>query len=368
MKRHIEILLLDNDCVIVPGLGGFVAHYVEARYDNADNSYLPPSRTLGFNAKLSMNDSLLAQSYVEAYDISYPEAVGRIEAEVDDIKSSLRKEGVYDFADLGMLTVNAEGNNEFSPCASGVLTPDLYGLSSFEIERSAQPSEQHTAASAVSILPEGELEEQPSAFMSAAAKPDFPYGESTLAEQLLPEADDEERTISIRVSLLRNVLAAACAIIAFFLLASPINNNEAGAGVMSGLGSGLLYNLVPDDTHASRRPLARPVVAKADTVGAAKAQVSAAAKTDSIEQSAAREMSGEYSIVLASRITKANAEAYVSRLHREGYPEARVLERKGEYLKVVYGSYEDEPAALRSLRSLRSKPEFEYAWIYKDNK
>lgn len=138
---------------------------------------------------------------------------------------------------------------------------------------------------------------------------------------------------------------------------------------MSGLGSGLLYNLVPDDTHASRRPLARPVVARADTVGAAKAPASAAAaKTDSIEQSAAREMSGEYSIVLASRITKANAEAYVSRLHREGYQEARVLERKGEYLKVVYGSYEDEPAALRSLRSLRSKPEFEYAWIYKDNK
>ena len=27
LERHIEILLLDNDCVIVPGLGGFMAHH-----------------------------------------------------------------------------------------------------------------------------------------------------------------------------------------------------------------------------------------------------------------------------------------------------------------------------------------------------
>ena len=75
LDRHIEILLLDNDCVIVPGFGGFVAHHVEARYDKSDNSFLPPLRSLGFNPHLkNINDSLLAQSYVEAYDISYPEA------------------------------------------------------------------------------------------------------------------------------------------------------------------------------------------------------------------------------------------------------------------------------------------------------
>ena len=27
LARHIEILLLENDCVIVPELGGFIAHY-----------------------------------------------------------------------------------------------------------------------------------------------------------------------------------------------------------------------------------------------------------------------------------------------------------------------------------------------------
>ena len=30
LSQHIEVLLLENDCVIVPGLGGFVAHYTPA--------------------------------------------------------------------------------------------------------------------------------------------------------------------------------------------------------------------------------------------------------------------------------------------------------------------------------------------------
>ena len=52
IDRHIEILLLENDCIIVPGLGGFVAYYSEAYYEEAENIYLPPYRTVGFNPVL----------------------------------------------------------------------------------------------------------------------------------------------------------------------------------------------------------------------------------------------------------------------------------------------------------------------------
>ncbi|HEY9550751.1 MAG TPA: SPOR domain-containing protein, partial [Prevotella sp.] len=65
IERHIEILLLNNDCVIIPGFGGFMAHHVEARFDEGDDVFLPPSRTVGFNPQLKLNDSLLAQSYIE---------------------------------------------------------------------------------------------------------------------------------------------------------------------------------------------------------------------------------------------------------------------------------------------------------------
>ncbi|MDE5570793.1 MAG: hypothetical protein K2I86_01860, partial [Prevotella sp.] len=68
LERHIEILLLGNECVIVPDFGGFMTHEVSARYDAEDRMFLPPLRTLGFNPQLRMNDSVLVQSYVEAYD------------------------------------------------------------------------------------------------------------------------------------------------------------------------------------------------------------------------------------------------------------------------------------------------------------
>ena len=46
LERHIEILLLRHDCVILPGFGGFMTHHVEARYDEAERLFLPPLRTI----------------------------------------------------------------------------------------------------------------------------------------------------------------------------------------------------------------------------------------------------------------------------------------------------------------------------------
>ena len=133
LDRHIEILLLSNDCVIVPGLGGFMTHHVEAHYDADDQMFLPPLRTLGFNPQLTMNDSLLVQSYIEAYDISYPEALRRIESEVEELKQHIETAGYYELNDIGGLSLNEEGKYLFTPCEAGILTPELYGLSSFEI-------------------------------------------------------------------------------------------------------------------------------------------------------------------------------------------------------------------------------------------
>ena len=103
LRRHIEILLLRNDCVIVPHLGGFMAHHIPARYDEADHMFIPPIRTLGFNPQLTMSDSLLAQSYVDTYDLSFPEAVKRVEHEVQLLKERLEADGKVELPDLGTL-------------------------------------------------------------------------------------------------------------------------------------------------------------------------------------------------------------------------------------------------------------------------
>ena len=56
LSKHIEVLLLENDCVIVPGLGGFIAHKRQAAYSIQKGEFMPPLRTIGFNPQLIMND------------------------------------------------------------------------------------------------------------------------------------------------------------------------------------------------------------------------------------------------------------------------------------------------------------------------
>ena len=65
LAKHIEVLLLENDCVIVPGLGGFIAHYRSCVYNEDTGEFCPPARTIGFNPQLVMNDGLLVQSYMQ---------------------------------------------------------------------------------------------------------------------------------------------------------------------------------------------------------------------------------------------------------------------------------------------------------------
>ena len=46
LAKHIEVLLLENDCVIVPGLGGFIAHNRPACLTQTNHTFAPPCAPL----------------------------------------------------------------------------------------------------------------------------------------------------------------------------------------------------------------------------------------------------------------------------------------------------------------------------------
>ena len=126
LERHIAKLLLDNDCVIVPGFGGFMAHHIAASYDEKSHIFLPPTRTVGFNPRLTMNDSVLAQDYVSCYDLSYPEALKRIESEVDEFRQMiLGEDGGHELCGIGRLYALENGEYDFIPNDNGITTSVL---------------------------------------------------------------------------------------------------------------------------------------------------------------------------------------------------------------------------------------------------
>ena len=64
-----------HDCVVIPGWGAFIANCSPARYD-ADREVMErPHRSIGFNASVSHNDGLLAQSLLRREGMDYDEAM-----------------------------------------------------------------------------------------------------------------------------------------------------------------------------------------------------------------------------------------------------------------------------------------------------
>ena len=101
LAKHIEVLLLENNCVIVPGLGGFIAHYQPAHFDETRNEWVPPMRTFGFNPQLVINDGVLAQSYMQACNTDFPDATRMIEKAVAELKEQLYAESVVALNGVG---------------------------------------------------------------------------------------------------------------------------------------------------------------------------------------------------------------------------------------------------------------------------
>ncbi len=349
LGRHIEILLLSNDCVIVPDLGGFMAHHISARYDKDDDLFLPPLRTLGFNPQLKLNDSLLAQSYIEAYDISYPEAIRRIEDEVNELKQHLDNQGFYEIDDIGVLSLNEEGGYLFEPCEAGILTPELYGLSSFEIKRMSDAVVVNAATE--TIKNEEQLNTQQEIFT-----------QSNVLNSIVDE--DDNSTIKIKVAWIRNAVAIAAAVVAFLFVTTPVSNSENNQIVTSSFFSPVL--LEPTDT--------KEVSSDVKVEDIKKALEDSENLSNSLNESEKQELEQEmtdshvtsegYCIVMASHVAKQNAEAFVNELHAKGYTEAYTYIHNN-IVRVVYGNYESEADAHSVLHDIRGNKYFEQSWVYK---
>ena len=334
-----------------------MVHHVEARYDEKDHIFLPPYRTLGFNPQLKMNDSLLAQSYIEAYDISYPEAIKRIVSEVDELNQILDNEGEYELNDIGTLHRNEMGSFDFVPCDAGILTPYLYGLSSFELEslssiKAKRNKEVIEAEKEITNIPTG---------IQALEKANIFANQSSLSNKTEDEQEDQEKSIRISISMLRNAAAVAILFVVLMLIPTPLSNKKDKL-IQSELNTSLLYKIIPNDViteKAGVNPLEK-IASKPQTENAKAVK----AKEVVEEVNTPKKQETFYTIVLASRITKKNAEAYTESLKNKGLENAEMI-AKGAHVKVICGRYESVKEAYKAMNKLNNNPDFADCWVTK---
>lgn len=356
LSRHIESLMLKHDCVIVPNLGGFVTQYVPARRVDDEQLFLPPCRSVGFNPQLNLNDGLLVQSYMQAYDTNYPEALKLINDAVAQLKQQLQEEGEYELSGIGKLTLGAGGRYNFAPCEAGVLSPELYGLDAVttpriaELQKATQQSEDKTKSS---------------------------------KKKVNIKRTEKNYTISINRELVNYVAAAVVAIVFYFIFATPINNNEQTEHqVASTMYEQLFNNATTSQQSTATQPTltTTPIATTPNGMDSTTVltttqqvettqqeqkvtpQVDATNAKEEKEQPTQPAVSGQFTLVLASAITEENAQNFSERLKKQGLNEASPY-RRGRMVRVIYGHYPTEQAAQAALNKLQHNNAFAEAWV-----
>lgn len=359
LERHIEILLLSNDCVIVPNLGGFVAHHICARYVDDEGLYLPPLRTLGFNAQLKMNDSLLAQSYAEAFDLSLPEALDRIEAEVGEWRQQLADKGEVELASLGRLYINAEGQMAFDPCEAGILTPSLYALSSFEMALLKQQAASVTATDAASA--KTVALEAPVA--TATASTQVETDEAPQDDRVVFIGSDRRgrKTLNISLRAIRNTAVAAVVIAATFLLPAPLSRH--GEQFAQGSQSALVTKMrdTVDSMLATKADTAHAKTLPADRQQKIRHNVHRMPPRAKVPQLQSVDKS-YYTVVLCSHVSQQGAEMFAQKAAGDGFTGAVATQQDG-INKVLYGHFQTQAEAQEALAALRTHDAYKQSWI-----
>ena len=104
LAQHIEELIIQHECVIVPGLGGFVTYRDKASIRN--NRLYAPAQKVRFNHLLTYQDGLLAEAYMQDRHINYTTALEAIKADVEQVTTSLNLGNTFILGRIGALSLS----------------------------------------------------------------------------------------------------------------------------------------------------------------------------------------------------------------------------------------------------------------------
>lgn len=350
LAKHIECLLLDNDCVVVPQFGGFVTRQVAAERIEDECLFLPPMRTVRFNPALQSNDGLLVRSLMKTYGTGESEAKRMLQVLVLKLRQTLLENASCDFGSLGVLTQDEDGEVSFSPCQAGTVCPLYYGLDALH-------------------FPVLETEREVTDEMT-----------STPEKQPFIKRDEKHITIRVNRRLINYVTATVAAVILFFMFMTPAQNTNIEAGDNSHAAALFIpMHLLPAGHTSEKMPEAatettenNPIesVTESKALNDSLTLASVPSKVESHVPAPAADsiLTGNvtgYCIVAASAVTEKNARLFVSKLSKAGISGAQVY-KKGKMTRVIFAGFTTETDAYRRASELRkAHPDLASAWVHK---
>ena len=313
LTSHIEYLLTENDCVIVPGFGGFVIQTIEAQF--AENEVVPPAREICFNAGLTHDDGLLLTNISQVAGVSYGEARRLAQNDLELFSTELSFRGRIEFGRVGVFSLDEAKNVVFESTTLRENDIHSFGLSAVKL-----------------------------ALLSELLKREEP------TPALVVEKDSD--IIQIRFSK-RKALRAVASVAAVWLLwvfSAPVTDvKQQTAGLISR--SEIMKSIAPavvKDSVVNKDSLAQQVVAKA-----------VEPKVDvvlSVEE--------RYFVVLGSFQSEKTANKHLAQLTASGISQVKV-QKLGTLMRTTLRGFSDKSEAEKFLSSIRyERNEYHEAWLY----
>lgn len=145
LSKMVKELILDNDKVVLPGLGCFTAEIIPASFSDKGYTINPPYRRLSFR---SMPDEghLLAQLYARSNNIELQMADRIVREFIAELKSVLFARKTVVFPGLGRLRATRENNVFFVADENLDIYPSGFGLEPVSLKNHQESREEVAAA------------------------------------------------------------------------------------------------------------------------------------------------------------------------------------------------------------------------------
>ena len=145
MSKMIKELILENDRVVLPGLGCFVAEMVPAAFSDKGYTINPPYRRLSFRAKPDMGDELI-DFYVEANGLDREVACRILGEFIRELRQIIFAKKVIVLPGLGRLRATKENNLFFIPDEDLDIYPAGLGLEPISLKSHVETPQEVSAA------------------------------------------------------------------------------------------------------------------------------------------------------------------------------------------------------------------------------
>ncbi len=130
IAKYIGDLLFDYECVVIPGLGGFIINDKPAEISYDTHYFKPPFREVMFNPYLRTNDGLLLNYVAKEENLTYQQAKQKVDAFTHACHNALNSGKQIRFDKVGIIRKEND-KIVFIQDKSVNYNPESFGLSPF---------------------------------------------------------------------------------------------------------------------------------------------------------------------------------------------------------------------------------------------